>query len=407
MAGLSLARAMGCLAAAAALLALAACGGGEEAGTTVPTTPVATGEPYKIGFTADVTGPASQSFGPVLEGFRLYVNYINAKGGIGGHPIQLVAADNRSDPTTAAAQVRRFIEQDKVIMVMHSAPSVTIKPTTDLTKAARIPWMTLEVGCPSDALPPQPDKYVFCLLADPNVDNRTYVQFIADLSRELGVRPTVVGVAADVPVSRAGVEAGVQRARELGLEVVDQIAVPLANPDFTAIASRIVSRGANFVWGWGPWDQTGGPLIEALRRQGWQGYYIAPGLTVSESEGLRLKDPKVYIMRGFGTMSFEPAAAPLREAHARFGSPFPPDRLIGGWIGGVVVAAALERCGWPCDGAKLSAALESGPIDTQGLLPAPVVYSPSDHVGGKPTYLVYAWDERAQSLVVVRQVKGQ
>jgi ABC-type branched-subunit amino acid transport system substrate-binding protein len=388
------------------LLALAACGGGKEAAAPAPTTPGARGEPYKIAFTADVTGPASQSFGPVLEGFRLYVNYINARGGIAGHPIQLVAADNRSDPTTAAAQVRRFIEQDRVIMVMHAAPSVTIKPTTDLTKAARVPWMTVEVGCPADALPPQPDKYVFCLLADPAVDNRTYVQFIADFARQTGIRPTVVGVAADVPVSRAGVDVGAQRARELGLELVDQIAIPLANPDFTAIASRIISRGANFVWGWGPWDQTGGPLIEALRRQGWQGYYVAPGLAVSESEGLRLRDPRIYIPRWFA-MSYEPPASTLREAHAQFGSPFPPDRLIGGWVAGIIVTTALERCGWPCDGPKLASSLESGPIDTGGLLRLPVTYSATDHVGGKALYLIYNWDERAQSLVVIKEVAGQ
>lgn len=387
-------------------LALAACGGEQQGSTTGAAGSATRADPYKVAFTADVTGPASQSFGPVLEGFRLFVNSINAKGGISGHPVQLIAADNRSDPTIAAAQARRFIESDKVLIIMHAAASVTIKGITDQAKAAGVPFMTVEVGCPADALPPQPNKYVFCILADPSGDNRAMVELIAELARQTGLRPAVVGVAADVPVSRAGVEAGVHWARELGLEVVDQIAVPLANPDFTAIAARIISKGANFVWGWGPWDQTCAPVIEALRRQGWQGYYVVPGLTVSESEGLRLKDPKTYIVRGF-SMSFEEGAAPLREAQAQFGSPFSADRLIGGWVAGIILATALERCGWPCDGTKLATALEAAPINLGGLTRSPIVYTTSDHVGGKPTRLVYVWDDRAQSLVIAKELKPQ
>ena len=37
-----------------------------------------------------------------------------------------------------------------------------------------------------------------------------------------------------------------------------------------------------------------------------------------------------------------------------------------GWIGGMVLEAALKSAGWPADAAKIRAAMENVKVDTQG-----------------------------------------
>src|SRR5688572_17761834 len=49
-----------------------------------------TSEPYVIGLTGDLSGPSAGTYKPLAEGARIYIDALNAKGGINGHQIKLV-----------------------------------------------------------------------------------------------------------------------------------------------------------------------------------------------------------------------------------------------------------------------------------------------------------------------------
>lgn len=381
---------------------LAACGGGESPPAGTPQEAAARGEPYKVGYMADVTGPGANTWAPTLEGFRLYAQHVNARGGINGHPIQVVATDNRSDASLAAAQAKKFIESDRVHIILQSSASVTQQPVIEQAQAAGVPLVIAEVGCTPPAFPPNPQRTVFCPLLAPQYDNEAFVRFIKAQADKLGRPVRVVGVAYDVPSSRSGVDYGVKRAQELGLEVVDQIVVPVRDYDLNAVANRIISKGADWVFGWGTWEHTGGPLLEALRRQGWQGSFVAPPLSIAESEMTRIKDDKLFTGRHV-VMSGDdvPAMRELKDAYQRFGAAFPPDRLIWGWVAGMMVTAAFERCGWPCSPQQLTEVMQTLSVDTKGTTGGPIAFAPNDHVG-QPLYRFYVWD-RAQNRLTVAQ----
>src|SRR5436305_1927585 len=44
-----------------------------------------------------------------------WVADVNARGGLAGHPVQLITADDRGDPSQAVSLARRLVEQDGVI----------------------------------------------------------------------------------------------------------------------------------------------------------------------------------------------------------------------------------------------------------------------------------------------------
>jgi len=69
-----------------ASMVLAACGGGEaDSGGG--------NEPIKIGAIFDLTGATGDVGTPYSEGVKGYVEWLNAKGGVEGHPIELISAD--------------------------------------------------------------------------------------------------------------------------------------------------------------------------------------------------------------------------------------------------------------------------------------------------------------------------
>ena len=57
----------------------------------------------RIGQSAAFTGPAAASVQEATEGARIYLDAVNAQGGIRGQRIDLISMDDRYDAPTAAA----------------------------------------------------------------------------------------------------------------------------------------------------------------------------------------------------------------------------------------------------------------------------------------------------------------
>ncbi len=69
-----------------ASMLLAACGGGGGGETDA-------NAPIKVGAIFDLTGPTGDVGTPYGEGIKGYVEWLNANGGVEGHPIELISAD--------------------------------------------------------------------------------------------------------------------------------------------------------------------------------------------------------------------------------------------------------------------------------------------------------------------------
>ena len=89
--------------------------------------------PIEIGFIGGLSGRVADLGVAALDGVRLAVEEQNRKGGIGGHPIQLVAEDDKQDPETAKAAFASLASRhiDTIIGPMTSAMAVTLAPLAD------------------------------------------------------------------------------------------------------------------------------------------------------------------------------------------------------------------------------------------------------------------------------------
>ena len=72
----------------------------------------------KIGVIQPLTGAAAASGNYVMNGAKIAVEEINARGGVLGQKIEIVVEDNKSNPTEAAAAAEKLIVRDKVPVIM-------------------------------------------------------------------------------------------------------------------------------------------------------------------------------------------------------------------------------------------------------------------------------------------------
>jgi branched-chain amino acid transport system substrate-binding protein len=78
----------------------------------------ATPAAYKIGVTYPRTGPLAGAADSALNGAKLAVEDINRRGGVKGHPLELVIEDSQGTPQGGVAAMRKVVQSDGVQAVL-------------------------------------------------------------------------------------------------------------------------------------------------------------------------------------------------------------------------------------------------------------------------------------------------
>ncbi len=100
-------------------------------------------DPIKIGTFLAVTGPASFLGDPELKTLKLYVDKINADGGVLGRQLELVHYDVQHDAKKAITFVKRLINQDKVDIIVGGSTTGTTMAVAKIVGKAEIPFISL------------------------------------------------------------------------------------------------------------------------------------------------------------------------------------------------------------------------------------------------------------------------
>jgi len=100
-------------------------------------------EPVRIGTFLSVTGPASFLGDPELKTLEMYVDKINAEGGVLGRKLQLVSYDDSGDAEKARTFAKRLIEQDKVDIIVGGSTTGTTMAAVPLAEQAGTPFISL------------------------------------------------------------------------------------------------------------------------------------------------------------------------------------------------------------------------------------------------------------------------
>ncbi|UXH80058.1 ABC transporter substrate-binding protein [Roseateles amylovorans] len=193
-----------------------------------------------IGQTAGFTGPVAASVAETTEGAKLYIDSINASGGINGQTLKLVSLDDKFDPPTAAANAQKLITTDNVLALFLTRGTPHNQAILPLLSANHIPLIAPSSGAALLHSPVNP--WVFNVRATYQREAERAVRHLSLIGMErIGIVQVDDSFGADAVIGANAGLAAVNKAAAFSAKF------DRAKPDFKAAAQSAVSSNAQAI----------------------------------------------------------------------------------------------------------------------------------------------------------------
>ena len=201
------------------------------AGALVAAAPAQAQEPIRIGAFLAVTGPAAFLGDPEQKTLEMYIERLNAAGGVIGRKLQLVSYDSGGDAEKARTFTKRLVEQDKVDLIIGGTSTGETMAAVPLVEQAQIPFISL-AGAVVIIEPVK--KWVF---KTPHTDRMACEKIFTDLNhRKLNKLALISGAGGFDRSMRAEC---LKVAPKYGIEIVADESYGAADTDMTAQLTKI------------------------------------------------------------------------------------------------------------------------------------------------------------------------
>ena len=339
------------------------------------TWPLAVGSQVRIGQTAGFSGPVAAGVKETTDGARLYLDAVNARGGVHGQPIELLSMDDKFDPKLAAENANTLIGEKQVIGMFLTRGTPHTQAILPLLAEGKVPLVGPSTGAMALHRPVNP--WLFNVRATYQREAERAVQHLSLIGMDrIGVLHVDDSFGADL---LEGAQKGFTSVGKTALfiEKFDR-----AKWDFNAIAPRIAASGAQAVLfiGSGVAVADG---ITAIRKAGSRAQIITNSNNASggfvKSLGAHAAGTivtQVFPYERSLAVAMVKEATDLAKAKGLEGvSP----AMLEGFAAAKVLVAGLQRTGPKPTRVRLRDALESlSKLDLGGL---EVGFGPTDHTG--------------------------
>jgi branched-chain amino acid transport system substrate-binding protein len=225
-------------------LVAAACGSstksaGSTGDTTGTTAKPATGSPLKIGWVGTITSASGVNVQGGKDTLDAWVQSTNASGGISGHPVEAVYADDKGDPAVGLAGVKDLVENQHVIAIVGSYASATDQTWAPYVLSKRIPVVN---GYGGDALPFTNPMFYF---VGGSVIANTWGQMKS--ASVAGAKKVSVVLCTEVAACASAQPLFTKNAQSVGLEMVSNVLASGTQASYTAECLQAKKAGAEAV----------------------------------------------------------------------------------------------------------------------------------------------------------------
>ncbi|MEN8803354.1 MAG: amino acid ABC transporter substrate-binding protein, partial [Thiogranum sp.] len=190
-------------------------------------------EPIKLGATASLSGVYAGPAQAQLEGIRMWVHDINARGALLGRKVELVYYDDESDPDTTRRLYQRLINDDKVDLLIGPYSSDLTLVASDVAEQHDFPMVA--AGAAASDIWSRGYRNIFQVDA-PAFE---YMDLLIKSARNNAglTRIALIYPAADF--SREVAEGVRAKAAEQGMEIVFDEEYPLDSIEFADLVRRM------------------------------------------------------------------------------------------------------------------------------------------------------------------------
>lgn len=233
----------------AMVVGLTACGGADSAPAsgeqgTASAANAGGGEAWKIGAVLELTGKSSVWGVPQRDAIQMAVEQINANGGVGGRPLELIVYDNESNETKSLVAAKKLVSQDEVLAIIGASTTPTTMPLIPYLTQEEVPLVSVGSG-DEIVLPVEERKWIFKTPSN----NRDISISIAEYLKGKG-KTKVAFISVNNAYGDSGRQEFEKVAQEYGVEIIGAEKFGATDNDMKPQLTRIKSLNPDAVIVW-------------------------------------------------------------------------------------------------------------------------------------------------------------
>jgi branched-chain amino acid transport system substrate-binding protein len=214
-------------------------------GLALTALPAAAQKPIRIGYPVILSGPGALIGEPSLKGAQMFVEEINAKGGVLGRKIELVVRDTKGSADEAVRIARDLILRENVDFLVGTLTSAEGPAVSPVAKENKIVFVVPVVKTDQLTAPANLHPYVFRTATTTTIEGRTAAELMSkwDVKRVGTMSP-------DYAFGQDLTRAFVTHLKKLrpDIEIVDQQWPKLGEADYTPFINAQLAKKPDAVF---------------------------------------------------------------------------------------------------------------------------------------------------------------
>jgi branched-chain amino acid transport system substrate-binding protein len=350
--------------------------GADEGSTqTFEPGPEPTGTPITIGVVATATGPTAGPYSGITGVAQAWADWMNeSQGGINGHPVEIVYADDQGAPATATSAVRKMVESDDAVAIFLGS-SVGSSVVSEYLADKGIAEISADQG---QRAPDGPTTWFTTDLGMPAV-----AESAVEVAKAGGYNSVAAAVCSEVPACAGIGDLMDAYGPTAGVEYKGLVTIAGSATSATAQCLEIVDSGTEAVAAFIGLNASL-KIIQTCQSQGYTGGYVQ--LAWADSIIKELPGDQLGVLYSFPWWSDAAPVAEYRSVIAQYadGTDYKASGSGTMWVQLNLFARALSESG-PAEGDEVAAtdvvsALRTVKDETlDGLLPQPITYTEAEN----------------------------
>jgi branched-chain amino acid transport system substrate-binding protein len=296
------------------------------------------GSTIALGNVGTYSGVIGAVFSGAQQTIGVWQAYVNAHGGLNGHPVHVYIEDDGSDPSTSVSDVEQEVTQDHVIAFVGNLMPLTIQASVSYLQQQNIPviggdassatWWQSPVLFPQGSSDIGSDQAVFTIKA----------------AAAKGYTKMGVVYCVEDPTCSNGIQSLIQQGggAQAGVTTVYSSSISITQPDFTAQCLDAKQAGATFIYFAGDGDSLM-RMANDCAAQGYKPLYVGDSLAITANLA---SNPNLNGLLAGQTNfpwvdSFTPAQAAYQQAVKQYDPQLAGSATTAGeWAAGMLAVAA-------------------------------------------------------------------
>ena len=354
---------------AALALTVGACGGDDDGGGGASSGGGDTSEPIKIGASLPLTGEFSEPGKAAQQGYELWVDTINANGGLLVRQFELVVKDDASNQNTVVSDYTALISQDKVDLLLGTFSSLLNLPASTVAERNRMVYVEPAGGNP-DIFNRGYKMVFFAQQATADHQGDVWANWITQLPEDK--RPkTAAYPTLDDPFTTPTSEGIEKILSGAGIETVYRKTYTADQSNFDSIANAVKAKNPDLVVA-GTQFEDGIGMMRALNKVGFAPEWLyqtnAPSFGAQYADGIGEENTEgVFYAVSHSQEAKTPGNAEFVKAYQdKFGEEAVPEDAADAYAAAQVLQASVEanKTVEKADQLKLADWIRSNEVET-------------------------------------------